>query len=650
MAFEAKTGNIKETGDGADILLAQLALLHRQVPPLYALLSVNAAALAFTHRDIAPALLTLFIPAMLILASMLRMIRWMLPLDRELLSAARLRARMRRVTLVGAVFSLGYVSWALMLDQYGGPYEQSHVAIFVAVTILGCIFCLTHLPSAARLITITVVGSFLAHSFWIGTELRIAIAINIALVASVILKVVKDSFSSFLDLEASKVALSKERRQAQALSEENARLAHTDPLTMLPNRRYFFAHLEKMLASGAVEGEFCVGVLDLDRFKPINDSYGHAQGDKLLQTLGERMRALCNSDVQVVRLGGDEFGLIVNGDLDAAGRVGDELCRQIHKPVQLGDTTVSVGSSGGIASFPEAGRTAHDLFDRADFALYHAKKHKRGKFVKFSADLEDMIRSDLALDAALQSADLAQELSMAFQPIISTVDQKVVACEALARWTSPKLGVIAPEKLIATAERIGIAQSLTLALFDRVLALSDRLPPSVWLSFNLSAADIGDSGTVTALIDRMRKAGMARGRIAFEITETSLIIDMSNARVSLERLRAAGATIALDDFGTGYSSLSSLHQLPLDIVKIDRSFAARLDDPSGRRLLDSIRNLALSLSLQCVIEGIETEGQMTNATLTGFQFAQGYFIAKPDTIDAASEFCVVREHAAADAA
>ncbi|NML95212.1 putative bifunctional diguanylate cyclase/phosphodiesterase [Novosphingobium olei] len=623
---------------GADarrpLIVAQFLNLRRQIAPLYLMLSVNAAALAFTHQNLAPPLLTRAIPLMLVLASLARLFHWVRPIDLQAIDINAVTRRMHSTTVFAVVFSLAFVLWALWLDRYGGPYEHGHVAIFIAVTVMGVVFCLGYLPRSAHAVTYSVLGIFLAYCLYNGTPVMIAIAINIGLVGIVVLKVLRDSFASFVELEASRQALEIERASAHRLSEENARLAHSDALTGLPNRRYFFARLDAMLARDRADAPFCIGVIDLDRFKPVNDTLGHAQGDRLLQAVGDRLRALCTAEVTIARLGGDEFGLIVEGDMEAAARVGQQICEKIQHPIQLGDTAVAVGCSGGLASWPEAGSSAHDLFDRADFALYHAKKKHRGTCVRFSGTLEKLIRSEQALEAALQTADLDRELDVVFQPVVSTRTMEISGLEALARWSSPTLGPVPAEMLFTTAERLGIARTITLTLFGKVLAQMARMPADMRVSFNLAPADIADPETVYGLLTMIDVSGKCADRLIFEITENSLIHDPDVARGALEQLRTAGARIALDDFGTGYSSLSTLHQLPLDILKIDRSFAARLDDPVGRRLVSAIRTLARTLSLSCVFEGIETEIQLMEATLAGYDYVQGYLLAKPDTLDA----------------
>ncbi|MFS0737410.1 EAL domain-containing protein [Sphingomonas sp. 1P06PA] len=606
--------------------MAQLLRLRRQIPPLYALLAVNASALAFTHRHLAPAWLTIGVASVLVAACLIRLLAWTLPLKAERLTVEHASAQMRRTTKLAVVLAIAFVVWALKLDQYGGPYEHGHVAMFIAVTVLGCVFCLTYLPRAAELVCVLVIGTFLVYCLIKGTEVLVAVAINIALVSCVIIKVLNDSFSSFLKLEQSQAELSKERQQANRLSKQNEVLAHTDALTGLPNRRLFFSELERLLAADGTGAT--VGVVDLDRFKPINDIYGHSQGDRLLQAIGEWLLTLASPEVMVARLGGDEFGLLLKGDSGVAS-IAEAVCDAIKDPIQAGDTRLSVGCSLGLATYPEGGRTAHDLFDHADAALYHAKERRRGGWVSYTRELNQVLQTGKLVDAALQTADLQLELSVVFQSIHETRSLEVVGYEALARWHSPKIGFVPADVLIAAAERTGMMNRLTLELFDKSLAVLRSLPAGKRINFNLSALDLVSDHTVELLLRRIKQENLDPSKVVFELTESSLVTDMEAASRSLGRLRDGGCLLALDDFGTGYSSLSSLHQLPFQYVKIDRSFTSRLSDMEGRKLISAIRGLAQSLSLQCVLEGIEAEAQLLEAGLIGIDFVQGYYLSRP---------------------
>lgn len=625
-----------ETHDGPvvrPLAIVQFLQLRRQLPAMYLLLAMNAAAVAYTHLGLAPKLLTQIVPGVLILVCVIRFAQWIAPIDVLKVDHPFASRMLRRTTVFSLILSIGFLVWALSLDQYGGPIEHGHIAVFVAITVMGCIFCLSYLPNAARIVCYIVLGGFLSYCLAQGNTVAIAIAINILLVGVLVLKVGSDSFESFVNLERSRHELQAERHQAVLLGEENARLAQSDMLTQLPNRRYFFAKLEQLLSRSCLEDAFCIGLIDLDRFKPVNDNLGHAQGDRLLQAIGQELASLCDEHTQIARLGGDEFGLILHGSAADLERRIQLISDRIKSPVQLGDAQISVGCSIGMAAYPDAGLTAHALFDRADFALYHAKKHARGSCVQFSADLEHLIRSEQALESALQACDFAQDLALVYQPIVLAGQETMIGVEALARWTSPKLGPVPAEQLFTCAERLGIARSVTLALFDQALSALALLPVHMRLSFNLAAPDITDGETISVLLERLERSGINPERLVFEVIETCLIRDFDVARTALKRLRACGAMIALDDFGTGYSSLSSLHLLPIDIVKIDRTFAARLSSSDGRKFLGAILNLARSLHLECVFEGIETESQALEASLIGCKYLQGYFIAMPTSLD-----------------
>ncbi len=393
----------------------QLVELRKQIPTLYGLLCANACAVAATHYPLAPATLTLALPGTFIAICMARALHWwrMCP---EAIGEARAARQLRSTAVLTAFFSVAFVSWAIALSLYGGPYEQGHVAIFVAITVIACIFCLTHLPVAALLVTGIVMSVFLFCCVACGNPVFLAIAVNTAFVTAVMMRVLRTNYRAFVELVASQA-------EASRLSEENARLAHTDSLTGLPNRRFFFQRLDEVIrASSAENVRFALAIFDLDHFKPINDTYGHNVGDRVLAETGRRLAAFASADVTVTRLGGDEFGVLVRspGPPEEIIAFCDGICAALQKPIQLGDIRLIAGCSGGLAKFPRAGREADELFDRADYALYHSKEHRRGLTTLFSQEHEDAIRAERAVEATLRTADLAAEMEMHYQPIIDT--------------------------------------------------------------------------------------------------------------------------------------------------------------------------------------------------------------------------------------
>ncbi|USI71449.1 putative bifunctional diguanylate cyclase/phosphodiesterase [Sphingomonas morindae] len=612
------------------VAVAQWREMRRQVPFLYALLIVNGAAVAYTHRAVAPLWLTLWAAVALASLSAVRMVHWLTVGTRQQPDGLGARRALRRTTLLSAVLAAGYVGWAVALDDYGGPMERAHVALFIAITVIGCIFCLICLPQAALAVTVIVTGAYLVHYLPSGDTVWTAIALNIAAVTLVMVQVMFNSFRAFTALVRSREELGARQAESERLGRENALLAHTDSLTGLPNRRYFLARLEAMLAErNASGGRFVVGVLDLDRFKPVNDTHGHVVGDRLLTQVGERLRGLATPSMLIARLGGDEFGMTLVDDVDHAQAIGQSFCDALTMPFQLDDIRITIGCSCGLAAYPEAGTSAHALFDRSDYALYHAKSHGRGGAALFSLEHETAIRSERAIETALQEADLDAELDVHFQPIIDTAAMRVISVEALARWTSPLLGRVPPDQFIPTAERLGLIRAITLSLFRKASAAAAQLPQEIGLSFNLSALDIASPETIAALVEAITTGPVPAARITFELTETALMRDFDRAVAAMRRLRALGAQIALDDFGTGYSSLGYLRLLPLDKIKVDRSFAADLQDVSGRNIVTAIFGLCRNLALDCVIEGVESEEQLLRLQELGYRLVQGYLFARP---------------------
>jgi len=612
-----------------EIAQAQYNELKTQIPSLYALLMVNAIAVSYTHFDVAPPYLTVGILTPILVLTTLRLIAWIRVRNLELGPDAAIR-KMRQTVLLGSIVSAIYIAWSLSLDSFGGPSERGHVALFIAITVIGCIFCLMHLPQAALMVMFIVTLPYLVHYLSQNEDVFNAIALNIFLVCLVILQVLFNGYNGFCKLIQSQSELAAKQKETERLNAENERLAQTDALTHLPNRRYFFNRLEALIADVENSDQvFAVGVVDLDRFKPINDTYGHQLGDQLLTEVGNRLKSIEPEKVEICRLGGDEFGFLFLGDLEHAAGMGQSLCEAISEPYRIGDLQVSVGASCGIAFYLEAGRTAHILFDRSDYALYNSKTTRRGSTTVYSSEHEARIRSERAIESALQISDISQEFQVHFQPIVCLPEKVIIGFEALARWDSPTLGKVPPDQFIPIAERTGLIHRLTLTLFDRAVDQIQALPGELSLAFNLSAHDITSRETVSELLDIIRRREIDPRRITFEITETSVIGSYEVAEGCLRLLRTAGVKLALDDFGTGYSSLGYLHRLPIDCVKIDRSFVNGIKDPVACGVVHSILNLCRSMQIMCVVEGVEENHQCELLEAMHCRLVQGYHFGRP---------------------
>jgi len=532
-----------------------------------------------------------------------------------------------RATALAPAISVALLGWSLALLPDASLSGRAAVILGVPVTVIGCVFCLTYLPRAAVLSAGTVVAAELLYGLWTGDAGAIAVAGELALVTLVMLRTVRESFATFVASARTRAALIERGQEAERLGSEAGRLAHLDSLTGLPNRRWFLTQLDALVASRP--RGFALGMLDLDRFKPVNDVHGHAVGDRLLAEVGARLRAVAAGRVLVARLGGDEFGLLIPLEVGDPVVFGRRLCARLGEPYAFDDLTLSIGCSVGIALYPHVGESSRELFERADFALYSGKVAGRGSCTLFTAEHEHVIRSGQVLEAALLTADLGAEMDLVFQPIVEVDDGRAVAVEALARWHSPILGDVSPDRFIPVAESLGMMGRLSLALFDRALAQVAALPPGIAMSFNLSTQDICSAETVAGLVERIDRAGVDPCRIVFEVTETSLMRSFDVAVATITRLRARGIRIALDDFGTGFSSLTQLRRLPLDRVKLDRSFAGATGDDAGRMIVAAIAGLCRNLRLPCVMEGVETPEQLLRARQFGYRYAQGYHISPP---------------------
>jgi diguanylate cyclase (GGDEF)-like protein len=619
---------------------SQYRAFLQQVPLLYAVLIVNTVAVAVTHFAVAPLYLSLYVPLLLCLFCAVRVALW-LRSRRVALTDDALARRLRSTVWMVSVMGAAFTAWALSLYQYGDAYARSHVVLYMVVTVIGCAFCLMHMRLAALLLTCIVIVPFSMFFAATHNPVLIAIAVNVLLVAVAMVMIMLIYYRGFTELVESQIQLRAKQFETQQLSDENFRLANRDTLTGLPNRRRFFADLSAQLnaqlqmqaqTEAAEPLGLAIGIIDLDGFKQINDMYGHVFGDRVLEETGRRLAALTSPQITVARVGGDEFALLVAGTTAYRDllELGAALCGAIERPYVLPDSSARMSASLGFAHFPEAGASASQLVERAYYALHFAQEHRRGGTVIFSPEHETQIRYLNKIEEALRRADFEREMSLQFQPILDTATHEIMAFEALARWSSPTLGVVAPSMFIPVAERCDLIHALTEVLLRKALDTTKTWPDKVRISFNLSARDLTMSGALDRVIRTTLASGVAPHRIDFEITETALIQDFVQARAALDALKKLGARISLDDFGTGFSSLNSVHRLPIDKVKVDGSFVANIDrEPTARAIVKSIVDLCENLGLTCVIEGVETQQQADALRELGASVMQGHLFGKP---------------------
>ena len=425
------------------------------------------------------------------------------------------------------------------------------------------------------------------------------------------------------------------RRAVRERESEVRRLAYRDSLTALPNREQFRADLRDALARACAQGEpAAVLMLDLDRFKHVNDVLGHRFGDRLLVQVALRLTAEARRSNDVVaRLGGDEFAVLLPGaDADMAQAVAQRILRSFEQPITLDDHTVDLGAGIGVACCPEHGRDADELVSRAEVAMYAAKRGQLGVVV-YDAGLDSSSEESLSMLSELRTAVDEVQLRLFLQPKISLVSGEVVGAEALVRWQHPTRGLIPPMRFIPFAEQTGFIRVLTGWVIERSASVLRQLAErgaSLKLSVNLSTRDLLDQDLPAKLAELTVTHAIDPSTLCLEITESAIMDDPQRALQTLERLHGMGFGLAIDDFGTGYSSLAYLKRLPVDELKIDKSFVLNMElDVDDAKIVRSTIDLAHNLGLNVVAEGVETAKTWKILQALGCDEAQGYFMAKP---------------------
>jgi diguanylate cyclase (GGDEF)-like protein len=426
-------------------------------------------------------------------------------------------------------------------------------------------------------------------------------------------------------------ASTKLREQA----EENEYLAHHDSLTGLPNRSLFLERANQALLNAKREGwQVCVMIMDLDRFKEINDTLGHHHGDLVLQEIGRRLSPLLRETDTVARLGGDEFAVLMPhvDRADATLNVATKIQKALERPFYVQGLALDIDASVGIALFPRHGKDIHTLVRRADVAMYVAKTSGLDRQV-YTEEIDTNTPDKLGLGGDLRNAIERNELILNYQPLVSLQDQRVRNVEALVRWNHPARGVLAPSEFIDVAERGGLILPLTRTVLDNALQQVhqwDREGFHINVAVNLSVRTLLDPGLPHTVAGLLKKWGLDSIRLELEITESAIMADPIRAMEVLTALNKLGVRLAIDDFGTGYSSLASLKRMPIDAVKIDKSFVQQMQqDENDLMIVQSIIELAHNLGLEVVAEGVESDDIARMLTLLGCDYIQGWHGGRP---------------------
>jgi diguanylate cyclase (GGDEF)-like protein len=451
------------------------------------------------------------------------------------------------------------------------------------------------------------------------------------------------------------------RARARSLVREKTReLSHQalhDALTGLPNRALVLDRAEQMLARSARQPGMVAGALfiDVDDFKRVNDNLGHAAGDQLLKAVGERLQKTVREQDTVGRLGGDEFIVLVeSADQATLDLLADRLTESLREPVELDDgreipsVTVSIGVALGQYRTPDA------LLRDADLALYSAKAAGKDRYALFDASMSTGFEGRRELEADLSAALQGEQFFLLYQPIFDLASRELAGVEALIRWRHPQQGILEPDSFIPLAEESGLIAPIGRWILGEACRQTAQWAADglqIGISVNVSAYQLGQRGFASGVRQALQESRIEPSSLTLEITETALMRNVPAACERLQEVKALGVRVAIDDFGTGYASLSHLQRLPIDILKIDMSFVAALNNGGqSRELLEAIMGVGQALSLAVIAEGIESHSQLATLEDMGCEMAQGFLMAKPSPAEVIESLLSPRDSARPQAA
>lgn len=626
------------TASGRAVIEERYWSLRRQVPIVYLLGFINLSAMELAAtRHLA---IGLNLPTFVAGCGFIRMVQWFM--HGRAISHQEMAARMRQTVWFAGAVCLAVCVRSLYLFQTGDAASHMAVLLFGGLTAIGVAYGLTALPAAGRIPLILIIVPVAVSAALSHEQRFMGAAFGLVVVAALTMRLLNAHSRHFTDVVTSRSMIVDEQERVELAHQEAVVAATTDFLTGLPNRRAFVAALEAATDPASPNNYFAIALLDLNRFKAVNDTFGHAVGDLLLAEVAERLVKTAGGRGVVARLGGDEFGVLLPGikrpkEAEAFGR---DLLKGLNGHVLLDGRQLLISACCGVAlAERDGGKSPSRIMADADLALYQTKGNPASGVAVFERGMETPRRRRTQIETALLAPTAREHFHVVFQPIFDLASGSVIAHEALARWSHPELGSVPPSEFVPIAEHINLIDEINDGVMRTAFALARDWPPGVRLSFNLSAIQLCSPGSARSVLRALDRTGLGAGRLQVEVTETALLADFEQARANLTELRTAGATIVLDDFGAGFASIGYLRELRFDQIKLDGGLVtAALHSADGKRLLRAVVGLCEILGVSTVAEHVESAEILNLVMELGCHAGQGFWLMPPVAAEALPDF------------
>lgn len=592
---------------------------------MYSVVLIQLGAWMLAGVGHLPPLISIYAPAAMMMVISTRMVIWRRRRN-DIADAESIKRRIRTTIAVawGISFMLGAYGVAVLM--LAAPTQFAFALLLICLASIAGAYCLAVLPYAAiPTVTVGALPSGLLLLFS-GERLLIAMGLDLVLTCLIILGMV---FVQYREFVGNIVAQAYEKR-----------LAQSDALTGLPNRRAFMDHLQDIAASAGREKSFALLMIDLNGFKPVNDNYGHGLGDQLLVQIAHRLKRLGPGQAFAARLGGDEFAIIVPGVACAADAqdYAERVLGIFAKPFVVGGVTVSLSAAVGIALYPEHANDELSLIANADLALYRGKRGGGSPIVLYDKEIKEQTRRAMHLEQAMGFMDGIAEVDVAYQPIVELGTGEILRFEALARWTDSALGAVNPVEFIGAAERTGKVSRMSERIFDTALLTASSWPPHVGLSINMSAVQLHNPSVPLMLAKLLDFYRFDPARLEIEFAEAVFLKDIETAKRTIGLLREIGVRIVLDNFGAGYASVGYLKEMHFDHVKLDGRLMRDIDgSPPAQLLVAGLLQLCGAMGIQCTAEQIERQSQRDVLERLECGRGQGYLFGRPMSVEAVSQ-------------